>query len=278
MQYKDSTKNTEKPPTLSYNTIQEGPETLEKIKLDIAQHVYDLRASTSRTQEEFGELVEVDPNIIDDLEQSDYEGDSFAVLAHIEKEVRKHVAAFTFPVKAAYPNTLFTTTITGFKLRLFRHHPGRTTYKTASRKLLSFDSEMPEDRQHLLNELAPWKYALDLNKQELKMFALAGLSEWCHLDDGMRANFSGNPNEYIHAVDTHTQLIDALIHYLETGERTAFKQWQQDMGAQEESRYLTELETALQHKTFEAFPDAEWLAQTLTAFVRTHAVENIDAR
>ena len=29
----------------------------EQIKLDIAQHVYDLRDSTGQTQEEFGELV-----------------------------------------------------------------------------------------------------------------------------------------------------------------------------------------------------------------------------
>ena len=258
-------------------------ETLKKIKLDIAQHIYDLRASTSRTQEEFGELVGVAPSIIDDLEQSDYEGDSLAVLAHIEKEVRRHVAAFTFPLKAAYPNVLFTTTITGFKLRLFRHHPGRKTtteciYKMDTRKPLSFHLETSADRQRVLNELAPWKYAMKINKQELKMFALAGLTEWCHLDGGMRVNFSGNPDEYIHAADTHTQLIDALIHYLETDEHTAFKQWQQDMGAQEGARYLTELETALQHKTFEAFPDAEWLAQTLIAFARTQAVEDIDAQ
>ncbi len=278
MQYKDTTKGLEKLTTLSYDAVQEMTEILDKIKLDIAQHVYDLRISTSRTQEEFGELVGVAPHIVDDLEQSDYEGDSLAVLAHIEKEVRKHVAAFTFPVKAAYPNTLFTATITGFKLRLFRHHPGRKTYETVSRKPLSFDSKTSRDRQHILNELSPWKYALDLNKQELKMFALAGLREWCHLDDGMRANFSGDPDEYIRAVDIHTQLIDALTHYFETGERTAFKQWQQDMGPQEESRYLTDLETALHQKMFEVYPDTEWLAQILTVFVRTHAVENIDAQ
>ena len=33
----------------------------EEIKLDIAQHIYDLRDSTGKTQEEFGELVGIDP-------------------------------------------------------------------------------------------------------------------------------------------------------------------------------------------------------------------------
>ena len=65
----------------------------EKIKLDIAQHIYDLRDSTGQTQEEFGELVGVDSVIIDDLEEADYEGDSLVVLAHIEKALRRHVEA-----------------------------------------------------------------------------------------------------------------------------------------------------------------------------------------
>lgn len=150
----------------------------EEIKLDIAQHVYELRDSTGQTQEEFGELVGVDPIIIDDLGESDYEGDS-----------------------------------------------------------------------------------------------LAGMTEWCHLDGRLRGNFSGNPNEYIHASTGHNQLIEALIHYIQTGERTAFKQWQQNMGGQEEARYINELEAALQQNIFEEFPDTEWLVQTLLGFLKIHVKE-----
>ena len=99
----------------------------EKIKLDIAQHIYELRDSTRLTQEEFGELVGVDPIIIDDLEESDYAGDSVVVLAHIEKALRRHVEAPIKPAETLYPNALLTATITGLKLRLFRYHIGRKT-------------------------------------------------------------------------------------------------------------------------------------------------------
>lgn len=64
-----------------------------KIKLEIGQHIYDLRASTSRTQTEFAEFVGVEESIVADLEEGDYEGDSLAVLAHIEKAVRRHISA-----------------------------------------------------------------------------------------------------------------------------------------------------------------------------------------
>lgn len=46
----------------------------------------------------------------------------------------------------------------------------------------------------------------------------------------------------------HNQLIEALIYNLQTGERTALKQWRQNMGAQEEARYINELEAALHQK------------------------------
>ena len=59
------------------------------------------------------------------------------------------------------------------------------------------------------------------------MFALAGMTEWCHLDGTLRGNFSGNPNEYIQAAAVHNALIEALEHYIQTGEGTTLKQWRQ---------------------------------------------------
>ena len=91
----------------------------ESIKSEIARHVYDLRASTGQSQEEFGALVGIKPIIIDDLEESDYEGDSLAALAHIEKVFLKNFSTFIASAKGVYPNALLTTTVTGFKLKFF---------------------------------------------------------------------------------------------------------------------------------------------------------------
>ena len=104
------------------------------------------------------------------------------------------------------------------------------------------------------------------------MFALAGMTEWCHLDGGLRGNFSGNPNEYIQAATIHNQLIESLQHYIQTGERTTFKQWRQNIGEQGEARYINELEAALQQKLFGEFPDTVWLVQTLLEFLKMSAL------
>lgn len=100
------------------------------------------------------------------------------------------------------------------------------------------------------------------------MFALAKLTTWSHLAGGLLVKLSGDPSEYIRAVDTHTQLIRAAIYYLEEAEHTAFKQWQQDIGPQEEERYIAELEGALHDRAFVELPDTEWLTQTLITFVK----------
>ena len=241
----------------------------EEIKLDIAEHIYYLRDATGQTQEEFGELVGIDPVIIDDLEESDYEGDSLAVLAHIEKSLRRHVEAPIKPGETVYPNALLTATITGLKYRLFRYHIGRKT-TLANNKEFAIDTL--QEKQYILNELEPWQEALQRNKDELRMFALAGMTEWCHLDGTLRGNFSGNPNEYIQAAAVHNALIEALEHYIQTGERTTLKQWRQNIGDQEEVCYISELAAALQQKLFEEFPDTEWLVQTLLGFLKMSAL------
>ena len=131
-----------------------------------------------------------------------------------------------------------------------------------------FETQTLQEKQYLLNELEPWQDALQRNRQELRMFALAGMTEWCHLDGGLRGNFSGNPDEYIQASGVHNQLIEAFRHYIQTDERTLLKQWQQNIGLQEEARYINELEAALQQNIFNEFPDTESLVQTLLAFLK----------
>ena len=241
----------------------------EGVKLKVAEHIYNLRTSTGLTQSEFAQLIGVEPAVIDELEEWDYEGDTLAMLAHIEKSLRRHVEAHIVPAHRLYPDVLLAATITGLKLTLFRHHPGRKGLEKTNGNL-NIPIKTRDDILHLRNELEPWQHALHRNRQELQIFALAGMTEWCHLDDDVRANFTGNPSEFMKAAETHNHLIAACMHYIETGgERTAIKKWRQEMDVQEEARYLAELEFALQHKTFEEFPDTEWLVQTLIGFVKS---------
>lgn len=247
----------------------------EEVKLEISKHVYDLRAAMGQTQAEFAAFVGIDKNVVADLEEWDYSGNFLAMLARIEESLYHHIDALPVPLQGVYPNVLLATTITGFKLRLFRHHPGRKTVAAAKWCYNAAESHpLPIDKQQILNEFAPWQYALEMNRQELKMFALAGVTAWCHLDGGLRINFSGEPLDYIRAGDTHAQLIDAISQYLHTGERTGFKQWRQEMEPLQYARYVTELETALNAEIYAEFPDAEWLAQTLIQFLKRDAAEN----
>ncbi len=55
----------------------------DEIQLEIAQVVYDLRQWTSLTQAQFSEKVGVQESVIEDLEESAYEGNSFGLLTHI---------------------------------------------------------------------------------------------------------------------------------------------------------------------------------------------------
>ena len=245
--------------------VENIPVLSECLKLHIAEHIYDLRYSTGQTQEEFAELVGVEPSVVDDLEEWDYEGDTLAMLAHIEKALRRHVEAPIKPAETLYPNALLTATITGLKLRLFRYHIGR---KTANGHNNGFAVKTPQEKAQILNELEPWQDALERNRRELQMFTLAGMTEWCHLDGGLRGNFSGNPKEYMEAAAVHNQLIEALKHHIQTGEWTTLKQWRQNIGTREAARYTNELETALEQSIFGEFPDTAWLVQILLGFLK----------
>ncbi len=255
-----------------------SPETLAlldkaEINGEIAQHVYDLRRCSQRTRAEFAEIVGLFPSDIEDLEESAYEDNPLAVLAQIEKAFLKFFETWGTPAKTLYANALLNTTITGFKFRYFRYHLGRTAplngtcavRKPSQSQIL----REPQTVQFLLSELEPWQHSLGITRDKLTIFARAGITEWCNLDGNFYIVFTGDANEHIRAVDVHKQGIDALVQYLRTGERTALKQWRQDIGFQEESRYVRELEEALRDRTFAEFPDTEQLVMHLVAFVKS---------
>jgi ribosome-binding protein aMBF1 (putative translation factor) len=72
----------------------------ERIKLDIAQQVYDLRESTGLNQAEFAKQVGVETRVIEDLEESDYEGDAFVMLNRIAKAVGRQVEVRIVPLQS----------------------------------------------------------------------------------------------------------------------------------------------------------------------------------
>lgn len=246
---------------------------LDKAEIDgeIARHVYDLRESVQRTREEFAEIVRLFPSDIEDLEESAYEDNPLAVLAQIEKAFLKFFESWMKPAKTLYANALLNTTITGFRFRYFRYHCGRTAPLNGTSAVdepsLSRIISEPQTVQCLLAELEPWEHSLGITRNKLTIFARAGITEWCNLDGNFYITFTGDANEHMRAVDVHKQVINALMQYLRTGERTALKQWRQDIGPQEENRYITELAAALHDRTFAEFPDTERLVVHLVAFV-----------
>lgn len=243
-----------------------------EINSGIAQHVYDLRRAIGWSRAEFAELFGVVPSVIEALEESAGEGEPLVLLTQIEEIFLKHFEPIGKPAKTLYANALLNTTITGFKFRYFRYHLGRTAPLNGTCAVGELSQSQilsePQTVQYLLSELEPWEHSLGITRNKLTIFARAGITEWCNLDGNFYITFTGDANEHIRAVDVHKQVINALLQYLRTGERTALKQWRQDLGLQEENRYVTELEEALSDRTFAEFPDTEQLVAHLIAFVK----------
>jgi ribosome-binding protein aMBF1 (putative translation factor) len=84
--------------------FEDKPEMLEmleaeRIKLDIAQQVCDLRQFTGLSQTEFAKQVGVNPSVIEDLEESDYDGDAFLMLNRIAKALNRKVEVRIIPLE-----------------------------------------------------------------------------------------------------------------------------------------------------------------------------------
>lgn len=63
----------------------------EMLNAEVAQKVYDLRTDAGLSQAELAERVGVDASVIEDLEESDYEGNSIQMLARIAASFGKMV-------------------------------------------------------------------------------------------------------------------------------------------------------------------------------------------
>ncbi|MFH1113188.1 MAG: helix-turn-helix transcriptional regulator [Pseudomonadota bacterium] len=71
----------------------------ELIKAEIARQVYDLREQAGLTQEQLADLVGMDPSVIDDMEESDYEGDFLAMASRIANALHRRVEVRLVPVE-----------------------------------------------------------------------------------------------------------------------------------------------------------------------------------
>ena len=72
----------------------------ERMKLDIAQQVYDLHEEAGLTQKQLAKRVGVSESVICDLEDTEYEGDAFLMLRRIAKAIGKQVEFRVVPLKA----------------------------------------------------------------------------------------------------------------------------------------------------------------------------------
>lgn len=63
----------------------------ERIKAEIAQKVYDMRNEAGLSQKQLADLVGTTDTVIDDLEESDYEGDALSMLVRIATALKKRI-------------------------------------------------------------------------------------------------------------------------------------------------------------------------------------------
>jgi ribosome-binding protein aMBF1 (putative translation factor) len=76
--------------------IRDDPEAIaaieeEMLNAEVAQKVYDLRTNAGLSQAKLAEQVGVDTSVIEDLEESDYDGNSIQMLARIAASFGKMV-------------------------------------------------------------------------------------------------------------------------------------------------------------------------------------------
>lgn len=63
----------------------------EMINVEVAECLYHLRSETGLSVEKFAESVGVEPSVIEDLEEADYEGNAVAMLTRIAGALGKVV-------------------------------------------------------------------------------------------------------------------------------------------------------------------------------------------
>jgi len=90
----------------AYDRYIKGDPEMEKyfeelgVKADIARQLYSLREQAGLTQEQLANLVGIDPSVVGDIEESDYEGDFLAMASRIATALHRRVEVRLVPVEA----------------------------------------------------------------------------------------------------------------------------------------------------------------------------------
>jgi len=71
----------------------------ELTEADIARQLYNLRDQAGLTQEQLADLAGIDPSVIDDIEEPDYEGDFLAMASRIANALHRRVKVRFVPVE-----------------------------------------------------------------------------------------------------------------------------------------------------------------------------------
>jgi DNA-binding XRE family transcriptional regulator len=67
------------------------------LKMQIGQLIYDQRSELGFNSEEFAELVGISSDIINDLEEGDYQGDYLFLLQKISRALKKNIQVSFLP-------------------------------------------------------------------------------------------------------------------------------------------------------------------------------------
>jgi ribosome-binding protein aMBF1 (putative translation factor) len=89
----------------AYDRYIKGDPEMEKyfeelgVKADIARQLYDLREQAGLTQEQLADLVGTDASVINDLEETDYEGDFIAMASRIANALHRKIEVHLVPAE-----------------------------------------------------------------------------------------------------------------------------------------------------------------------------------
>ena len=89
--------------------VKDDPELVEfakdiRVKAELAQQIYDIRNKLHMTRDDLAEFAGLTPESIEDIEESDYDGDWEEAIALINKAFRVWVSDVIVPVARMTPD------------------------------------------------------------------------------------------------------------------------------------------------------------------------------
>ena len=75
-----------------------------KVNLDIAQLIYDARTEADLSQKELGAMLNTTESVISELEDADYEGNSFSMLIRVAQALNREVKIDLVPIVTSLKN------------------------------------------------------------------------------------------------------------------------------------------------------------------------------